>query len=106
MNAWERIEEAYRTDGTVKGQILNRVKGGLRVDVGVPAFLPGSQVDLRPVRDLDEILGQSFEFRVLKYSRRRRNVVLSRRVILEEARAKEREKNCWPRSRRTRWSRA
>ncbi len=90
--AWEKIEEAYRTEGTVEGQILNRVKGGLRVDVGVPAFLPGSQVDLRPVRDLDEILGQSFDFRVLKYSRRRRNVVLSRRVILEEQRAKEREK--------------
>ncbi len=92
VNAWERIEEAYRTEGTVKGQIVSRVKGGLRVDVGVPAFLPGSQVDLRPVRDLDEILGQTFDFRVLKYSRRRRNVVLSRRVILEEQRAKEREK--------------
>ena len=92
VNAWERIEEAYRTDGTVKGLILNRVKGGLRVDVGVPAFLPGSQVDLRPVRDLEEIIGRTFDFRVLKYSRRRRNVVLSRRVILEERRAKEREK--------------
>ncbi len=92
VNAWERIEEAYRSDGTVKGQILNRVKGGLRVDVGVPAFLPGSQVDLRPVRDLDEIIGRTFDFRVLKYSRRRRNVVLSRRVILEEKRAKERQK--------------
>ena len=92
VNAWERIEEAYRAEGTVKGQILNRVKGGLRVDVGVPAFLPGSQVDLRPVRDLDDIIGQTFDFRVLKYSRRRRNVVLSRRVILEEQRAKERDK--------------
>jgi len=89
VQAWERIEAAYRHDGTVSGTVVGRVKGGLRVDVGVPAFLPGSQVDLRPVRDLDSVLGQRFEFKVLKYSRRRRNVVLSRRAILEEAREKQ-----------------
>ncbi|MBW1711655.1 MAG: 30S ribosomal protein S1 [Deltaproteobacteria bacterium] len=86
VQAWERIEEAYREDGTVEGTILNRVKGGLRVDVGVPAFLPGSQVDLRPIRDLESLLDQKCDFKVLKYSRRRRNVVLSRRAILEEER--------------------
>lgn len=89
--AWEKIEKAYRDEGTVTGYIVSRVKGGLRVDVGVPAFLPGSQVDLRPVRDMDSVIGRSYDFRVLKYSRPRRNVVLSRRVILEELREEERK---------------
>ncbi|MBW2618660.1 MAG: 30S ribosomal protein S1, partial [Deltaproteobacteria bacterium] len=84
--AWEQIEKAYRDESTIKGTIASRVKGGFRVEMGVPAFLPGSQVDLRPVKDLDSVLGQEYEFKVLKYSRRRRNIVLSRRVILEEER--------------------
>jgi len=92
VSAWEKIEKAYREDGKIKGTIASRVKGGLRVDVGVPAFLPGSQVDLRPVRDLESIIGQEFDFKVLKYSRRRRNVVLSRRVILEQEREHLRDK--------------
>lgn len=90
--AWEAIEKAYKSNGTVPGTVHSRVKGGLRVDVGVPAFLPGSQVDLRPVRDMDAVLGQTMDFRVLKFSRQRRNVVLSRRVILEELREKEKTK--------------
>ena len=91
VHAWETIETAYRDEGEIKGVILSRVKGGFRVDIGVPAFLPGSQVDLRPIKDPDSVLGQSFDFRVLKYSRRRRNVVLSRRVILEEERASQKD---------------
>ena len=87
--AWEQIEKAYRDESTIKGTIASRVKGGFRVEMGVPAFLPGSQVDLRPVKDLDSVLGREYEFKVLKYSRRRRNIVLSRRVILEEERQEQ-----------------
>ncbi len=89
--AWERIAEACRADGTISGTIVGRVKGGFRVDTGVSAFLPGSQVDLRPVRDVDSLLGRTLEFKILKYSRRRRNVVLSRRAILEEQRRAQKD---------------
>jgi len=70
--------------------ILNRVKGGFSVDIGVPAFLPGSQADLRPIRNLDEMVGKTFPFKILKYNRKRSNIVLSRRAILEEAREAKR----------------
>ncbi|MHB9098182.1 MAG: 30S ribosomal protein S1, partial [Syntrophales bacterium] len=73
----------------VNGVVIERVKGGLSVDIGIPAFLPGSQVDIRPVRDLDRYVGQSFLFNVLKYDRKRNNVVLSRRTILEKEREAE-----------------
>jgi len=86
IKVWEEIKKAYEDDGTVEGVITNRVKGGFSVDIGVPAFLPGSQVDLRPVRDLDSMVGKSFTFKVLKYNRKRSNIVLSRRVILERER--------------------
>ena len=81
---WERLEAAYRDKVTVTGKVLERVKGGLTVDVGLPAFLPGSQADLRAPYDLDAWLGQEIEVRIVKLSRRRGNVVVSRRELLEE----------------------
>jgi len=92
IKVWEDIQKAYEEDKPITGVITGRVKGGLTVDIGVPAFLPGSQVDLRPVPDLDEMVGRTFEFKILKYSRKRSNVVLSRRVLLENARELERAK--------------
>lgn len=86
IKVWDEIKKAYDDGGTVDGVITNRVKGGFSVDIGVQAFLPGSQADLRPIRNLDEMVGQSFTFKILKYNRKRSNIVLSRRVILEEER--------------------
>jgi small subunit ribosomal protein S1 len=83
IKIWEAIKKSYDEEGTVKGTITNRVKGGFSVDIGVPAFLPGSQADLRPIRNLDEMVGKSFDFKILKYNRKRSNIVLSRRAILE-----------------------
>ncbi|MBU0674401.1 MAG: 30S ribosomal protein S1 [Proteobacteria bacterium] len=91
IKVWEEIAEIQEADGTIQGKIETRVKGGLSVDIGVPAFLPYSQIDLRPVKDLDSMLGQTFDFKVLKYNRRRNNVVISRRAILEGDRNKLRE---------------
>ena len=91
IKVWEDIAKIQEADGVIQGRIDNRVKGGLSVDIGVPAFLPYSQIDLRPVKDLDSLIGQSFDFKVLKYNRKRNNVVISRRVILEEERSKLRE---------------
>jgi small subunit ribosomal protein S1 len=85
MRAWDVLEEAYRAGTPVKGKIAERVKGGLRVDVdGVAAFLPGSQVDVRPIRNLESLRGQEIEAKVIKLNRKRSNVVLSRKAILEE----------------------
>jgi small subunit ribosomal protein S1 len=86
MRAWDVLEQAYRDGTPVKGRIVERVKGGLRVDVdGVAAFLPGSQVDIRPVRNLEALRNQEIEAKVIKLNRKRSNVVLSRKAILEEA---------------------
>jgi small subunit ribosomal protein S1 len=90
IKVWEDIRKAYEEENVVSGVITSRVKGGLSVDVGIPAFLPGSQVGLRPVRDLDKMVGETFEFKVLKYNRKRSNIVLSRRVILEKEREAKR----------------
>jgi small subunit ribosomal protein S1 len=91
FRVWSRIEDAYAQQGAIEGTIVGKVKGGLRVDIGVPAFLPGSHVDLRPVRDLDRFIGQRDKFSVLKYSRARGNVVVSRRTALERERETLRE---------------
>jgi small subunit ribosomal protein S1 len=90
IKVWEAIKTSYDEEGTVKGTITNRVKGGFSVDIGVPAFLPGSQADLRPIRNLDEMVGKEFEFKILKYNRKRSNIVLSRRAILEKELEKKR----------------
>ncbi len=84
IKIWESIKTSYDEEGTVKGTITNRVKGGFSVNIGVPAFLPGSQADLRPIRNLDEMVGKEFVFKILKYNRKRSNIVLSRRAILEK----------------------
>ena len=86
IKVWDDISGIYKDDGVIEGRIVSKVKGGLSVDIGVQAFLPGSQVDLRPVRNLDSLIGQQFEFKILKYNKKRRNVVLSRRVLLEKER--------------------
>ncbi len=90
IKTWDAIKKSYDEDGTVEGVISNRVKGGFSVDIGVQAFLPGSQADLRPIRNLDELVGKTFEFKILKYNRKRSNIVLSRRAILEKEREEKR----------------
>ena len=90
VKVWEAIKNSYDEERTVEGVIVNRVKGGFSVDIGVQAFLPGSQADLRPIRNLDEMVGKTFTFKILKYNRKRSNIVLSRRVILEEERDSKR----------------
>ena len=92
VRTWEKIGEIYEDDGIVRGTIVARIKGGLSVDIGVKAFLPGSQVDLRPVRNLDKLLGEDFDFKVLKFNQKRGNIVLSRRVLLEIDRDEKRLK--------------
>ncbi len=91
IRIWEDIADAYETQKTIAGKVLARVKGGLQVDIGVPAFLPGSQVDLRPVRNFEKYIGETFEFNVLKFNRKRGNIVLSRRPLLQNL--KEDKKN-------------
>ena len=90
VKVWEEIKRIYDADGTIKGVITTRVKGGFSVDIGVQAFLPGSQADLRPIRNLDDMVGKSFDFKILKYNRKRSNIVLSRRVLLESERESKR----------------
>jgi len=90
VKVWEEIKKSYDEEGTIEGVITNRVKGGFSVDIGVQAFLPGSQADLRPIRNLDDLVGKKFRFKILKYNRKRSNIVLSRRVILEEEREEKR----------------
>ncbi|UCE52105.1 MAG: 30S ribosomal protein S1 [Desulfobacterales bacterium] len=84
IKVWEAIKKSYDEEGTVQGVITNRVKGGFSVDIGVQAFLPGSQADLRPIRNMDDMVGKTFDFKILKYNRKRSNIVLSRRTILEK----------------------
>jgi len=91
MKAWEKISEAVERDELVNGIILARVKGGLSVDIGVKAFLPGSQVDLRPVKNLDKMIGETYQFKIIKFNKKRGNIVLSRRVVLEAEREEKRE---------------
>lgn len=91
IKVWEDIAKIQAEDGTIDGRIESRVKGGMSVDIGVPAFLPYSQIDLRPVKDLDALIGQSFSFKILKFNRKRNNVVISRRAILELERNKKRQ---------------
>lgn len=86
IKVWDDISRIYNEDGTIEGKVVSKVKGGLAVDIGVQAFLPGSQVDLRPVRNLESLIGQTYPFKVLKYNKKRRNVVLSRRALLEKER--------------------
>jgi small subunit ribosomal protein S1 len=89
---WEEISRAWNEDQVIEGKILSRIKGGLTVDIGVPAFLPGSQVDIRPIRNLEKLIGNTYKFKIIKLNRRRGNVVLSRRILLEKERESLRKK--------------
>lgn len=91
IKIWDEIREIYESNGTVRGTISSRVKGGLSVDIGLQAFLPGSQVDLRPIRDMDSLVGKEYDYKIVKYNKRRGNIVLSRRAILEAERMTLRE---------------
>jgi len=86
MRIWDEISAACERDELIEGTIIGRVKGGLAVDIGVKAFLPGSQVDLRPIRNLDKLIGERFKFKVIKFNKKRGNIVLSRRALLEKER--------------------
>jgi small subunit ribosomal protein S1 len=93
MRVWERIRLAYENDQPVEGTLVKKIKGGVVVDLmGVDAFLPGSQIALRRVPNIDELLGQKYEFKIIKLNKRRRNIVVSRRVILEAERAGKRDR--------------
>ncbi len=91
VKIWDEIKNACENDTVVEGVVVEKVKGGLSVDVGLIAFLPGSQVDIRPVKDLDKFIGQTMDFKVLKYDRKRNNVVLSRRSIVASEREAEKK---------------
>jgi small subunit ribosomal protein S1 len=92
LRVWERIKESYETNEKVPGTLTRKIKGGVTVDLmGVDAFLPGSQIALRRVPNIEDLLGQTFEFKIIKLNKRRRNIVVSRRVILEEERETKRE---------------
>ena len=93
LKVWDKIYKAYEDEAVVKGTLVRRIKGGVVVDLfGVDSFLPGSQIDLRQIPDMDAIIGKEFDFRVIKVNKARRNIVVSRRVILEAERAEQREK--------------
>ena len=90
VKVWDAIKDIYDDDGTIEGVITSRVKGGFSVDIGLQSFLPGSQADLRPIRNMDEMVGKTYTFKILKYNKKRNNIVLSRRVLLETEREKMR----------------
>ncbi|MCZ7619123.1 MAG: 30S ribosomal protein S1 [Myxococcota bacterium] len=90
LKIWDDISRAFEADESVEGVIVARVKGGLSVDIGVKAFLPGSQVDLRPVRNLEALMGERTAFKIIKFNKRRGNIVLSRRALLEKERERQR----------------
>lgn len=91
MRVWNEVKSACENNTTLKGTVAERVKGGFSVDIGITAFLPGSQIDIRPVKDLNGYVGQTLLFNVISYDRKRNNVVLSRRAILEKEREEERK---------------
>src|SRR5687768_8048105 len=92
LRVWEKIKQAYEENDKVPGMLTRKIKGGVTVDLmGVDAFLPGSQIALRRVPNIEDLIGQTFEFKIIKLNKRRRNIVVSRRVILEEERETKRE---------------
>jgi small subunit ribosomal protein S1 len=91
FKVWRELDKAFQAETPVEGVVLGKVKGGLKVDIGVPAFLPGSHVDIRPARNLDRYVGQRGRFQILKFNRARGNVVVSRRSVLERERSSLKE---------------
>lgn len=84
IKAWDEISQACEKDQLVEGTVIGKVKGGLSVDIGVKAFLPGSQIDVKPVKNLDKFLGKKFKFKIIKFNKKRGNIVLSRRAVVAE----------------------
>ncbi len=91
MKIWDEVEKAYAERKVVLGRVIDRIKGGLAVDIGVRAFLPGSQIDIRPVRNLDALRGEELRMRVIKVNKKRGNIVLSRKVLQEEENAEKKQ---------------
>lgn len=91
MKIWDDIERAYQQQSVITGRVIERIKGGLAVDIGVRAFLPGSQIDLHPIRNLDNLRGEELRMRVIKVNKRRGNIVLSRKAVLEDEYFKKKE---------------
>lgn len=93
VNVWREVTRSCKEGEVIEGEIVSKVKGGLSVDIGggIYAFLPGSQIDLKPIHNLDELIGQRLSFKVIKFNRKRNNIVLSRRILLEEERKIQRE---------------
>ncbi|HYR83578.1 MAG TPA: 30S ribosomal protein S1 [Terriglobia bacterium] len=89
VRVWEEVEKAYNENSIIRGRVIERIKGGLSVDIGVRAFLPGSQIDVRPVKNLDALKGKEIECRVIKLNRKRGNIVLSRKLVLETEQARK-----------------
>ena len=92
MKVWEDLERIFKEEAIVEGRILSRIKGGMMVDIGVKAFLPGSQIDLHPIRDPEHLIGKTFPMKIIKINHRRGNVVVSRRLLLEESRDQRRQR--------------
>ena len=90
IKAWDEISQACENDQLVEGTIIAKVKGGLSVDIGVKAFLPGSQIDVKPVKHLDKFLGKKFKFKIIKFNKKRGNIVLSRRAIVAQEKERQR----------------
>ncbi|MBI3611479.1 MAG: 30S ribosomal protein S1 [Nitrospirae bacterium] len=90
MKVWEVLEKSFEKGEVIDGRMISKVKGGMMVDIGVKAFLPGSQIDLHPVRDLDSLIGKTFPMKIIKMNHRRGNIVVSRRILLEDSRDKKR----------------
>jgi small subunit ribosomal protein S1 len=91
LKIWDIVEKAYETGEPVIGRVMDRIKGGLKVDIGLPAFLPGSLVDSRPVRNLETLIGKDYRMRVIKVNKRRGNIVLSRKAILDVENAEKKK---------------
>ncbi|HEY2382918.1 MAG TPA: 30S ribosomal protein S1 [Terriglobia bacterium] len=89
VKVWEEVEKAYNDNSIIRGRVIERIKGGLSVDIGIRAFLPGSQIDVRPVKNLDSLRGKDIECRVIKLNRKRGNIVLSRKIVLENEQARK-----------------
>lgn len=89
VKVWEEVEKAYNENAIIHGRVIERIKGGLAVDIGIRAFLPGSQIDVRPVKNLDSLRGKEIACRVIKFNRKRGNIVLSRKLVLETEQARK-----------------
>ncbi len=91
IKIWDELVKTYEADETIEGVVVAKAKGGLTVDIGLKAFLPGSQIDLRPMRNLEKLMGEKFKMKIIKMNKKRGNIVLSRRILLEEQRKQLRE---------------